>query len=154
MICNVHLMCPGCGDTLIHQGNRGPNESSSAFGQWVHDHVGRDMWWSDFDGVGYARRTHILRVFEHKAVGHALSPGQRTILPLIAMGVQSVAAARPDLIAPGSGVYQVNADPPYEQSTAAQIQGWPGLPVMPPVELDADGLTALCHVDPIPGAQP
>jgi hypothetical protein len=103
---------PECGDVLIHQTNRGPTESSSAFGQFVFDEVGRLMYWSDVDGVIYRRETAALRIVEHKRRGGSLSDGQKKILSLLAKSLQLLAAT--GLIHEQSGVFVVYSDPPYE----------------------------------------
>jgi hypothetical protein len=115
--------CPQCGEVLIHQTNRGPDESSSSFGQFVHEKVGRVMYWSDIDGVIYKKKTKVLRIMEHKRRSESLSDGQKEILPLLAKSIQLLAATR--LIHEQSGVFVVHSDHPHKTGLIKQIRGWP-----------------------------
>jgi hypothetical protein len=122
MICSrPHPNCTECGDTLIHQFNRGPHESSSAFGQFVHDRIGIEMYWADVDGTIYKKRTKALRVIEHKRSDEKLSNGQREILPLLAKGLQLLAAT--GLIHEQSGVYIVRSDHPHAAAGSSKSLG-------------------------------
>jgi len=114
--------CPECQDRLIHQSKRGSDESSSAFGQWIHDDLTREMFTPDIDTVVYKARTRILRVIEHKPRGMPLRRSQETVLPLLAKAIQLLAATR--LVHPESGVFMVQADPPFESARVRQIDGW------------------------------
>lgn len=131
--------CPECGDKLIHLVNRGQHESSSSFGQFIHD-LGEtlrgpwlQMFWMDVDGAIYKKKTSILRIVEHKPHLGTLSKGQTEVLPLLAKGIQLLTATR--LLHPQSGVFVINADPPYDEILVTQQKGWPLVPVWQPVKL-------------------
>src|SRR5829696_3725505 len=109
--------CPECGDLLIHQERRGEHESSSAFGQHVHDEYGgrgqrRTFDFSDIDGVVYKRSEGILRIIEGKPSKGEPSSAQRRIMPLLADGVKWLMDQ--GRISRQSGVYVVRANPPYD----------------------------------------
>lgn len=114
--------CSECGDVLIHQSNRGPHESSSAFGQYVHDRLGNEMYWLDVDGVIYKKKTQILRIIEHKPHLGRPSDSQKYVLPLIAKAVQLLSAT--GLIHKQSGVFYVFSDHPHEVVLVEQVKGW------------------------------
>ena len=98
--------CPSCNDLLIHQAARRGDESSSVFGQFIHDQFPNEFYWLDIDGVIYKRTTKILRVVEHKpASGRGLSSSQRTVLPILASMLGVSRSCR--LLHPESGVFVV-----------------------------------------------
>lgn len=99
--------CETCGDRLIHQFARGPRESSSAFGQWVFDRVGRVLDFVDLDGVAYRRSTKVLYFLEEKH-GGSLSPSQRVVLPILERAVELLIAD--GAIDPRSSVIEVHGD--------------------------------------------
>lgn len=119
-----HRNCRECGDVVIHQSNRGPHESSSAFGQFVHDKLRNEMYWLDVDGISYKKKTRMLRVIEHKPRHGNLSDGQKEVLPLLAKAIQILAATR--LIHRDSGVFLVQSDHPHDVVFVSQIVGWGG----------------------------
>lgn len=125
--------CPDCGDALIHQSNRGPNESSSAFGQFVHDNVGIEMFWLDVDGVSFKNKTLMLRMVEHKPRGGSLSKSQQTVLPLLAKSVQLLAAT--GLVHDQSGVFVIYSDHPHDSALVEQVRGWRSREVWPKREM-------------------
>jgi hypothetical protein len=134
MICSRPIQnCPDCGDTLIHQTNRGPHESSSAFGQFVHDRVGIEMFWLDVDGASFKKKTLILRMIEHKPRGGSLSSGQNTVLPLLAKSLQLLAAT--GLVHEQSGVFVVYSDHPHDSALVEQIGGWKSRRIWPKREM-------------------
>ena len=104
--------CPSCGDRLIHQVARGADESSSAYGQHIHDAYPKTFHWADIDGVIYKLSTGIMRVIEHKPVGGTLRPSQRAILPLIAGCIDILIDQ--EVVHRESGVFVVNSDYPYD----------------------------------------
>lgn len=104
--------CPYCGGALIHQDKRGNGESSSAYGQHIHDDHENSFFWADVDGVIYKFATRIMRIIEHKPVDGSLSKSQRTILPLLAAALDVLVAE--DVLDPDSGVFLVQSDPPYD----------------------------------------
>lgn len=134
--------CPECGDSLIHQTNRGPHESSSAFGQYIHDRGEYDrgewarMFWMDIDGAIFKQRTGVLRIIEHKPVGGGLSSGQKEVLPLLAKALQLLAAT--GLVHPQSGVFVIHSDHPHDRALIAQISGWKFVKVSSEFELAGD----------------
>jgi len=85
--CGRTHICPDCQDRLIHQENRGHHESSSTFGQFVHDNFEKDFWAGDIDQYQMRRTDKTLRVFEVKKPGGQLSSGQRELLPILADGL-------------------------------------------------------------------
>lgn len=123
--------CEDCGDRLIHQHHRGQHESSSAFGQFLHDEVTKQTSIVDVDEQALQdtplelveaqiHQLHFvfgdiqrLRVLEHKRVGDGLSQAQRWILPvwrrLIHLGIQD------RHISTSSGLYLIEADPPFDE---------------------------------------
>lgn len=130
--------CPDCGDALIHQFDRGPHESSSAFGQYIHDRgevdrVWREMFWMDIDGAIYKKRTTVLRIIEHKPHLGALSAGQREVLPHLAKALQLLAAT--GLVHSQSGVFVLYSDHPHDSALVHQVAGWQRTQVMPPTAL-------------------
>jgi hypothetical protein len=86
------MTCVDCGDRMIHLLNRGPDESSSALGQFVHDELPRVMNAVDTDLALHARSTKIFRHIEHKIPGQDLSRAQRDVLPLYAEAVAALVA--------------------------------------------------------------
>jgi hypothetical protein len=80
---------------MIHQENRGHHESSSAFGQFIHNTYPTKFWFGDLDG--YLLRLPdnegpgSLRLFEIKKPGGNLSAGQKKLLPILAQAIPSVA---------------------------------------------------------------
>lgn len=154
--------CDDCGDVMIHQCNRQEHESSSEFGQYIHDRGCREcggdqyekrwteMYWLDVDGAIYKKKTKILRVIEHKNRGGSLRPSQREVLPYLAKAVQLIAAT--GLIHRQSGVFVVYSNHPHDTAKVEQIKGWTARHVMPTREIAGDELTDfLCGeiTDPI-----
>lgn len=84
--------------------------SATRFGQFLHDHVGRDFDLVDIDWQCYSVETKILRIFEEKHPGQDWreKPSQRRALPRWAQMIE-VAVRRGEL-ARGSGVYVVWLD--------------------------------------------
>lgn len=118
MSCQEHV-CADCGDRLIHQTRRGHNESSSAYGQHIHDDHPNDFFWLDVDGGIYKNATRVLRFVEHKFPGGNLSKGQRTVLPLLARAVESLVVSGD--VHPQSGVFVVTAEPPWGESHITRV---------------------------------
>ncbi len=135
MICSRPVDgCTECGDTLIHQSNRGPHESSSAFGQYVHDRIGLEMFWLDIDGASYKLKTKVLRIIEHKPQGSVLSKGQKEVLPLLAKSIQLLAST--GLVHEQSGVFVVRSDHPHDSGVVEQIEGWKSRAIWPTQDMD------------------
>lgn len=122
MACSSHN-CPDCGARLIHQVSRGQNESSSAYGQHIHDDHPVDFHWADIDGVVYKLDTGIMRIIEHKPVGGALRDSQRAILPLLAGCIDILVDQ--DVLHPDSGVFVVNSDPPFDTALVRRYRRSP-----------------------------
>ena len=131
-MCNKQHCCDDCGDRLIHQFNRGIDESSSALGQLIHDHVTKATTVVDADHqlvdgrqleavesqlhqLHFSSDLPRLRLLEHKPIGGQLSRAQRWIMPiwrdLIQLGV------RTSQLSTESGVYRVDASPPFIEFT-------------------------------------
>lgn len=113
--------CPACGDRLIHQRYRRSDESSSAFGQWIHDTFPNTFYHADVDSAIFKRATAILRVLEVKKHGQPLKPSQTAVLPILASGVAvHIAAGELD---PVSGVFKVETDEPFDSGgRVAQVR--------------------------------
>lgn len=119
--------CPDCGDALIHQSNRQEHESSSEFGQYMHDRGEMDsrwrqMYWLDVDGIVYKKRTKVLRIIEHKNRSGDIRDSQETVLPLLAKSVQLLIATQ--VIHPQSGVFVAYSDHPHDSALVQRVDGW------------------------------
>lgn len=140
----VEEFCPGCGERMIHQFGRRAHESSSAYGQHIHDDYEQDFYWADVDGVIYKVDTGILRIIEHKPAGVGLRPSQRAILPMLAAAVEILVADQG--LHPDSGVFVVNSDYPFDAAGvrryAQDVDGkWvPGGSNRQPVQLNGSDL--------------
>ena len=135
--------CPECGDNLIHLSNRGPHESSSAFGQYIHDRGEQDrrwreMFWMDIDGAIRKNKTRVLRIFEHKPHAGVLSKGQKEVLPLLAKALQLLAST--GLVHRQSGVFVLYSDHPHDRVLVVQQKGWPQVQTWRPIELSGQVL--------------
>ncbi|HEX6970237.1 MAG TPA: hypothetical protein VF174_15690 [Micromonosporaceae bacterium] len=106
--------CPSCGHPLIHQINRGNGESSSAYGQHIHDTYPQDFFWADVDGVIYKLATGIMRIVEHKPVGGSLRKSQTNILPMLAAALDVLVVE--EVLNQDSGVFLVESDPPFDSA--------------------------------------
>jgi hypothetical protein len=125
--------CTHCGDATVHQCNRQMWESSSAFGQHLHDDLPNDFYMMDIDAAIYAHATGILRVIEHKSNGSGISQGQRVVLPKLAAGLAMIDRA---------SVWVVRSDWPFTAGLAAQV-----MPVQPFTLGDAVPLDGPAWVD-------
>ena len=119
--------CPDCGDTMIHQNNRQEHESSSEFGQYIHDRgerdpVWRQIYWLDVDGIVYKKKTKVLRIIEHKNRGGSIRDSQETVLPLLAKAVQLLVATR--VVHHESGVFVAYSDHPHTSALIQKVDGW------------------------------
>lgn len=119
--------CPDCGDTLIHQTNRQEHESSSEFGQHMHDRgesdpIWRQMYWLDVDGAIFKKKTGVLRIIEHKNRGGAIRGSQEEVLPLLAKAVQLLVATKQ--IHVQSGVFVAYSNHPHDSAAVRQVKGW------------------------------
>jgi len=112
--------CPTCGERLIHQFGRGINESSSAYGQHIHDDYPQDFYWADIDGVIFKVDTGVLRIIEHKPAGVGLRQSQRTILPMLAAAVEFL--VRDEGLHSDSGVFVVNSDHPFDTAAVRRYR--------------------------------
>lgn len=110
--CDHKNRCPECGDRLIHQNNRGMHESSSGYGQYLHDKHGNVFWLMDIDLIIYKRATKILRIGEQKPLRGSPRPSQRFLLPLLAVGLKTLVMV--GVLHRQSGVFVIFADPPFE----------------------------------------
>jgi hypothetical protein len=114
------LNCPDCGDNLTHQTDRGLDESSSAYGQHIHDTYDNQFFWADIDGVIYKMATGIMRVVEHKPRGGTLRQSQTRILPMFASAVDILAAE--EIVNADSGVFVINSDWPYSSALVRRFR--------------------------------
>lgn len=113
--------CPDCNDRLIHQTMRGPHESSSGYGQHIHEHPDKEFYFIDLDGVTLKVRDGLIRIVENKRSDEHLSNSQRSIMPLLADGVKSLVES--GRVNNQSGVFLVRSDPPYESADVRQFGG-------------------------------
>lgn len=82
--CWLGWRCPVCGDRLIHQGKRSPNESASVLGQAVHDRLPPQRFtFNDIDGAVLRTSKSLLRLLEHKSPYKDLGNGQKKLLTLL-----------------------------------------------------------------------
>lgn len=132
--------CMGCGEPMIHMGTRGAHESSSPLGQHIHDTYPTTFYYADVDAVIYKRANRMLRVIEHKYRGGSVKPSQKTILPLLAIGVRILVMV--GYLHPNSGVYVVWSDTPFTTATAAKVLAQMSYCTGPLVDLDPDLFTA------------
>lgn len=139
LACSKPHWCAETGDQLIHLWFRGRDESSSAFGQFIHEHVTGKTTICDVDGQlvdgnkpsemqeGQIHQLHFtfgdvqrLRVLEHKPPGDKLSQGQEWVVTvwrrLIYLGIQD------GYISTASGVYVIEGCPPWEVFTITKHQ--------------------------------
>lgn len=126
--------CARCGDRLIHQTRRGADESSSAYGQHIHDTYPRDFYALDADLVTFRDADGVLRVVEHKFPGQSISGGQRRVLRLLALGIAEL--ARWGHIRDESGAFLYTAGAPWDRAVVQRITPSTTGPALgPPVEL-------------------
>jgi hypothetical protein len=105
-------------------------------GQHIADHLPRSFSWSDIDGVIYRHGERILRVCEHKPLGGQLRPSQKTILPLLAVGIEDLVHRR--MVSPFSGVFRVCTDDLEQGAEVTRIMPRQRLLLDKPVWLDGD----------------
>jgi len=91
---------------------RDPGQFASAFTRWVYYEVPPTMYFGDVDGIAYAKSRRCFRVFEWKYEDASLSPGQRTVLPLLARMIEHEVQC--GLFSPDSGVYVLRGTPPFK----------------------------------------
>ena len=120
MSCPRRFQCPTCKDVLIHQNNRGLNESSSGFGQHIHDEYPCIFDVCDTDMIVHKSQYRLLRWIEQKPVDQDVRPSQRRILPFFAMMIKLLANQFRKLD-PQSGVFIVWSNPPYSVASIAQV---------------------------------
>ena len=126
-------VCPECGDHLIHQTKRGSRESSSAFGQFIRDTYPSTFDHMDIDSVIRAASVGILREIEHKFTGQQVKPSQQRILPLKAAITEE--SVKLGINKPGSGVFVVWADDPFESLLVCRVAPDPRAFVLVATEL-------------------
>jgi len=114
MACSFSTSCPECGDRLIHQGNRGWRESSSAYGQHMHDDRSHNHYFMDLDGVIYKRETRILRIIECKKPGQSLKKSEETVFNFLCHIMKYAMSGNKSWLHPESGVYVVHASEPFD----------------------------------------
>ena len=119
MKCRPLPHCPDCGDRTIHLTNRGIHESSSAFGQHLHDDCPATFDVGDLDAIIYKRRDRLLRIVERKKLGQGLSLSQQHIFPLLALAVDWL--VRQKYLHPESGVFKVESVSPFNTGIVHRI---------------------------------
>lgn len=119
-MCDWRQDCPACGGPLIHQHQRGRHESSSAYGQHIHDDYPVEFDAIDLDLVIRKSTTKIVRLIEHKPDNRALSAAQERVLPLLAKGVDHLIVS--GLVDRESGVFVVASAPPFREAFVRRIQ--------------------------------
>lgn len=151
-------ICPACGDRMIHQTKRGPDESSSAFGQFLHDRLPRqfnvvdddaDLYLGLYGLNAHARSTGILRKLEHKFSDQDLSRSQKEMLPLYAAMFYYGCAYR--VLQPGSGVWIVTADEPFDSAMIQRVLWSPPSSTSwdEPIRLEGSDWHNFCMARPI-----
>jgi len=141
-----------CGDLLIHNGARGANESSSAFGQHIHDDYGKEFYWADVDGVIYKMANKIMRVIEHKPLGAPVKPSQRSILPLLAIGIDTLVKVH--YLNPQSGAFIVWSAPPFGTGSVARVRADTSYELTNVLDLDVPRFDRFKQGLPVPPARP
>ena len=111
--------CPDCRDQLIHLVNRGADESSSEFCQYIHDELPNEFFLVDNDATIYKKKTRIMRELEHKYVGQSLSRGQCDVLPIKALNMR--AAVDNGLVDEVSGVFVIWTDAPFSSAVVQRV---------------------------------
>lgn len=112
--------CPECGDALIHQTQRGPHESSSPFGQFIHNSLGNTFYRVDDDQAShYKRATKVLRHIEHKFTGQIQSPGQVVVMAKWALAIRELVYMKD--VHPESGSFVVYSDPPFTRGVIHRV---------------------------------
>jgi hypothetical protein len=94
------------------------------------------MFLADIDAMFYANRNRMCRAAEHKHVGQPLKPSQRSILPILACGIELL--KEPGLVHPSSGAYLIESDPPYRSAFIRQVLPQRELTLGPQVALEGD----------------
>ena len=106
--CSQHHECNDTGDRLIHQTERGPHESSSAWGQHIHDNYQRSFTFGDIDGFIYWRDAasdqRVVRIVEQKYPGQHPGYAQGSALRVLA-GIVNTAIHWIPSLHPSSGVF-------------------------------------------------
>ncbi len=108
---------PDCWQLLIHRGKRSQHESSSYFGQIVHNICDKQMAAIDIDLCIWRRSKRLLRFIEHKSPGQRLDrgSGQREVLELLAGIIEHLktcpSAVDAFRLRADSGVFRVDGDP-------------------------------------------
>ena len=119
-MCEHPNVCSVCGDRLIHQSQRGRHESSSAYGQHIHESYPIVFDAIDFDMAISKNMTRILRLVEHKASERpVLSPAQERILPILDKGISH--AVIEGKLSPESGVFVVASTAPWEEALVRRV---------------------------------
>lgn len=136
MNCGAVHTCERCGDRLIHQRFRSPNESSSSFGQFIHDSFPNDFFRCDDDeATHYKLATKIWRDIEHKFDGQVRSRGQVVTMQKRALAIRELIALH--LVHPDSGSFVVWSDPPFASGSVSKVDPTNGS-LFAPVELEAE----------------
>lgn len=101
------LTCPACSDRLVHQHRRGIHESTSRFGQFVHDNVARTFDLFDVDEVwNYGKKSRsVVRQIEIKREGQQLRASQERWIRQMDTAIRGIKGVNP-----GSGYYIVTHD--------------------------------------------
>jgi hypothetical protein len=126
--------CPQCGDKVIHQGNRGANESSSALGQFVHDALPRAFHFADIDGVVFKKWTKVYRKIEHKPLDGKVSGSQRDILPIEAIALDAVKVA--ENLHPQSGTFVLWTNGDFTSGKVTRVKPTRPFETGPVIDLD------------------
>jgi hypothetical protein len=139
-------------DLPFLDGRKGPDESTNAVGQIVHDHLPRNFNWVDDDTVRdsfdiHARSTRILRRIEHKLPGDDLKRSQREVYLLYAEAIGALAGrGRVDAVESGVFVLELDTDrrPLVARATRVFYNGTHGATLV----LDGDLLVAFLSARP------
>lgn len=148
MRCPNIQRCTECDRLLIHKGSRSRHESSSYFGQIVHNECPDNFTAVDIDLAIYRRSIRLLRFIEHKSPGQRLdrNSGQRELLELLADMIEHLKscpqAQRQFRLHADSGSFLIEGDPHEgnqlgDSKITNLFKGYAGPPLAPATEEDA-----------------
>lgn len=146
MRCPNVQRCTECDRLLIHKGSRSPYESSSYFGQIVHNLCPKSFTAIDIDLAIYRRSIRLLRFIEHKSPGQHRKDAQRELLELLADVIDHLKscpqAQRQFRLHADSGSFLIEGDPHEgnqlgDSKITNLSKGYNGPPLAPATEEDA-----------------
>lgn len=112
-------ICPDCGIPTIHQDKRGRDESSSAWGQHIHNDYPRNFNLVDIDGVIHKRKTKVFRIIEVKKYDQSLHDSQIVIFKILSECVDT--AIKSGTLHPCSGIFKLEIEEPWNMGYISRI---------------------------------